>query len=220
MPNHIQSAGNLKSLAKASALGKGVVTCMNLSKSMISHVEVAEGVRLKCGRIHEVSGPASDVFAMLVSAKRESEIMWIGLNREIRSLCATGIERYVSTDRIILVETVSRDEALWTTEQALRATGGFTVILDLPNTLSLKESRRFQLAAEHGGGIGLVLIKGSANNSAAQTRWFCKQLPDKNDTWEWDCLKGKNGEFGKWHVHYQGGVNATDIVHMATATSA
>ena len=220
MLNHIQNAGKPKGLAKIEALRKSLMACMSFTNIMVSHVEIAKGIRLRCGRIHEAIGPAADMFAVLASAKRDTEIIWIGLHRAIHTLCATGLERYVSPDRLILVEAVSRSEALWSAEQALRAPGGYSVVLDLPNALNLEESRRFQLAAEQGGGIGLILMQGTVKTSAAQTRWFCKPLPDMTDAWEWECMKGKNGEKGTWHVQNQGGVNATNIVHLATAASA
>lgn len=220
MQNHIQIAGKPEVFAKVNALRKGLMTCINYTKLMVSHVEIAKGLRLRCGRIHEVIGPGADMFAVLASAKRETDIIWIGLPQAIQTLCATGLEKYVSPDRFILVETVSRSEALWSAEHALRASGGYTVVVNLPNALTLEESRRFQLAAEKGGGIGLILVQGTVKTSAAQTRWFCRPLADKNNAWEWTCIKGKNGEMGTWHVENQGGVNAASVVHLATATSA
>ncbi len=220
MLNNIQSANKPERLAKVNALRKSLMACMKFTHLKDSHVEVARGIRLRCGRIHEATGSAADIFAVLACAKCDTEIIWIGLNRAIQSLCATGLARYVSPDRFILVETVSRTEALWSAEHALRSPGAYTVVLDLPNALTLEESRRFQLAAEKGGGLGVILIKGAIKNSAAQTRWLCKPLPDEVDSWEWACIKGKNGEKGTWHVQNQGGVNAANIVHLATATSA
>lgn len=220
MLNNIQTDRKSERLAKVDALRKSLMACMNFSNLMASHVEIAKGIRLRCGRVHEATGPAADMFAVLACAKRNTEIIWIGLHRAVQSLCATGLERYVSPDHFILVETLSRVEALWSAEHALRSPGGYTVVLDLPNALTLEESRRFQLAAEKGGGLGVILIKGEIKNSAAQTRWHCKPLPDKVDTWEWACIKGKNGEMGTWHVQNQGGVNAANTVHLATAASA
>ena len=176
-------------------------------------------VELKRGRIHEVTGTGADMFAVLAAAKQDNDVLWLGLGRDIRPLCPSGLEAYLDVERILLIEAVSRGELLWAADQALRAAGGFCIVLDMPGGLSLKESRRLQLAAEQGGGLGLILLRGPANTSAAQTRWHCEPVPADHPSWKWDCLKGKNGEAGTWHTTCHGGPNATDTLHMAAAAS-
>ena len=182
-------------------------------------IEIAPGARLRLGRIHEVTGTASDMFALLSGAKSEAQMIWIGLGRDLSTLCPTGFEHHLDISNMVLVEGVSRGEILWVADQALRANGGFTVVLDMPDALSLKESRRLQLAAEQGGGLGLILLRGPAITSAAQTRWACEPIPEAYPAWDWVCLKGKNGEIGRWRVTDQEDQNATDTLHMA-ATAA
>ncbi len=179
---------------------------------------VGDGMVLRKGRIHEVIGAGSDVFAALAAAEQGQNIFWIGLYRDLSSLCPTGLQVYLNVADLILIEAVSRGELLWAADQALRADGGFCVILEMPDTLSLKESRRLQLAAEQGGGLGLILLRGGVNTSAAQTRWECAPIHAEQPTWAWTCLKGKNGEAGAWRVTSQGGQNAKDTLHMAPAT--
>jgi hypothetical protein len=113
-------------------------------------------VELKRGRIHEVTGTGADMFAVLAAAKQDNDVLWLGLGRDIRPLCPSGLEAYLDVERILLIEAVSRGELLWAADQALRAAGGFCIVLDMPGGLSLKESRRLQLAAEQGGGLDLI----------------------------------------------------------------
>ena len=180
---------------------------------------VGERIALRKGRIHEVVGAGADLFAALAAAEQSQSILWLGLYRHLVSLCPTGLQAYLKVDELILVEAVSRGELLWAADQALRAEGGFCVILEMPDMLSLKESRRLQLAAEQGGGLGLILLRGGVGTSAAQTRWECAPVHADEPTWDWTCVKGKNGEAGAWRVtrsgQKEGGQNAKDTLHMA-----
>jgi protein ImuA len=185
-----------------------------------SVVEPFEGLCLRKGRVHELTGVSGDVMGLLCAAKTDREIVWIGLRRDILPLCASGLDRFVDIQRMIVVEAVSRGELLWATDAALRAVGGFTVIADLPDALSLKESRRLQLAAEQGGGIGLLLLRGPSNTSAAQTRWACEPMADEEAAWRFKCQKGKSGEAGHWHIRETEVRYAKDDVHLAARASA
>ena len=182
---------------------------------------VGDRIALRKGRIHEVVGAGADLFAALAAAEQSQSILWLGLYRDLVSLCPTGLQAYLKVDELILVEAVSRGELLWAADQALRAEGGFCVILEMPDLLSLKESRRLQLAAEQGGGLGLILLRGGVGTSAAQTRWDCVPVHAEEPTWDWTCVKGKNGETGAWRVTRAGskvgGQNAKDTLHMAPA---
>ncbi|MEM7328900.1 MAG: hypothetical protein AAF437_09190 [Pseudomonadota bacterium] len=177
-------------------------------------------VALRKGRIHEVIGAGADMFAILAAAEQAETVLWIGLYRDIATLCPTGLQAYLKVENLILIEAVSRGELLWAADQALRAEGGFCVILEMPDTVSLKESRRLQLAAEQGGGIGLLILRGGVSTSAAQTRWHCAPIGAEAPTWDWCCEKGKNGETGRWRVTYQRGQNAKDTLHMAATAPA
>nr|WP_197501468.1 hypothetical protein [Hyphomonas sp. Mor2] len=189
-------------------------------------------MRLRHGRMHEVRGAGADMFAVLAAAAHGQPIVWMGLHRDIVTLNPTGLQAWLKVEDVILVEAVSRGELLWAADQALRAAGGFCVILDMPDRLSLKESRRLQLAAEQGGGIGLMLLRGPASTSAAQTRWDCQPCCTDPPSWEWVCVKGKNGETGRWRMtgqevrarRQEGGretaQNAKNTLHLAATASA
>ena len=182
-------------------------------------VELAVGISLQRGRIHELTGPSADMFAVLTAARHDRDIVWVGLKRDLLSLCPVGLQTYLDPARLLLVEAVSWGELLWATDQSLRAEGSFCVIADMPDALSLKESRRMQLAAEQGGGLGLLLLRGPAYTSAAQTRWHCMAEAAEHPSWSWACTKGKSGEAGTWHMTGQGGQNAKDTLHLALAAA-
>ncbi len=216
--NALQLAGTLSPMRKALApMRKALAPAQ---KALAFGHQAA----LRKGRIHEVSGPGADMFAILAAAEQARGILWMGLYRDIVSLCPTGVQAYLEIEDLILVEAVSRGELLWAADQALRAPGSFCVVLEMPDMLSLKESRRLQLAAEQGGGIGLILLRGGVSTSAAQTRWHCAPVAADRPAWDWHCEKGKNGETGAWRVTHQGqqqrGQNAKDTLHMVAAAPA
>lgn len=184
-----------------------------------SHLELGQAVGLRVGRVHEVGGPAVDMFALAAASKRCGDIIWIGLRRDIETLNPAGLASYLDPSKMILVEAVSRGEVLWAADVALRAQGAFSVIVDMPDNVSLKESRRLQLAAEEGGSLGLILLRHPASTTAAQTRWQCEPIMGDRPTWDWHCVKGKNGEAGSWRATWPGGQNAKDTLHLAPAAS-
>ncbi len=185
-----------------------------------SYIEPIAELRLRVGRVHELTGASADVLALLSAAKGNAPIIWIALGRDIQPLCASGLSAFITLESLIIIEAVSRAELLWACDAALRAEGGFTVIADLPDALSLKESRRLQLAAEQGGGIGLLILRGPSNTSAAQTRWQCEPVPTDEPSWHFECQKGKSGETGLWHIREAEVCHAKDNVHLAARASA
>ena len=189
---------------------------------------------LKRGRVHEVTGAAADSFAVMVAAKTCGSIVWIGRARAVGTLTPMALCEFFDPARIVLTEGSNRKEVLWAAEQVLRSKGAGLTIIQLSIGPDLIESRRLQLAAEQGGGLGLVLIEGRAQSSAAQTRWHCQALPTAsvananaaNDSakWIWELTKNKSGNIGRWVVKCQKNIGgphgATRDVHMVAATAA
>ena len=152
---------------------------------------IGRSISLLNGRVHEVMGMAADMFVLAAAAHANAETIWIGLRRDVETLCPSGLQSYLNPESFLIIEGVSRGELLWAAEQSLRAEGGFTVVLEMPDSLSLYESRRLQLAAEEGGSLGLIILHGQPFASAAQTRWYCEPKNEEHPTWLWDCIKGK-----------------------------
>lgn len=184
---------------------------------------------LKRGRVHEVTGAAADSFAVIVAAKTSGSIVWIGRAKAVGTLTPMALCEFFDPARIVLIEGSHRKEVLWAAEQALRSKGAGLTVIQLDIGPDLIESRRLQLSAEQGGGLGLVLIGRRAQSSAAQTRWECQALPNANAAndsakWIWELTKNKSGHIGRWVVTYPqhrgGSYGATRDVHMVAATAA
>lgn len=180
---------------------------------------------LSRGRMHEVSGDSADMFAVLAASKLLGSIIWIGLSRNIGSLAPTALQDFIDPSRVILAEGISRGEVLWAAEQALRATCAECVVIELSSGPNLRESRRLQIAAEEGGGIGLILIHGRAYTSACETRWHCTASNMGENAWIWSLTKNRQGELGSWQVRWvpskaSGGDYEAGVIHLAAATAA
>ena len=167
--------------------------------------EAREGSRLgdlpvlRHGRLHEATGPLGHALALSLAAYSERSVFWVsdyrhGLPR------ARGMAAFASPHRIINTRVASRDEALWAGEQALRCAGTELVVIETRRGPDLFESRRLQIAALVGGGLGLVLIRGEVQSSAAQTRWECSAAHEPGQDWHWRLLKNKQGVPGEWAV--------------------
>lgn len=197
-------------------------TAHNLATGLAGrgYLDLGGDARLAHGRVHEVTGHGADVFAVLAAAHWQRDTVWIGLKRDQETLCPMGLQAYIDPARVLLVQGVSHGELIWAAEQVLRAEGAFCVVLDLPGGLSLNTSRRLQLCAEQSGALGLVLVRGRPETSASQTRWQCTPVAGDEPAWLWQCIKGRQGEKGAWKVHFRGGQNAKDTLHLAATAAA
>lgn len=181
---------------------------------------LGDDIGLTLGRVHEVLGDSADVFALIAAAKVSGPVLWCGNGLDIATLAPTAVQGFLDPARLLLVEGVSRAEVMWSAEQALRMSGVGAVIVELRDGPDLRESRRFQIACAESGALGLILIHGRAQTSAAETRWTCNALSSDGYEWEWHCTKNRKGEPGTWRVTWQGGRDGQNIVHLVAATAA
>ena len=146
------------------------------------------------GRAHEVCGAAADAFAAFQAGLRGGPLIWIlppprsgwpaaGLERPD----PYGLARFLDPGRLILVETRADEQVFWAMEEALRSAAAPCVIARTPArgplaAADLTRGRRLQLAAEASGALGLLLLGGAAEesaaprSSAAETRWRAEPL--------------------------------------------
>jgi len=138
----------------------------------------------------------------------------------------------LSPARVVFVAARSGRDLLWALEEALRCPHVGAVVAELGTIgcLDLGTSRRLQLAAETGGGTGLLLTAGNLGSStavrttagkegrdhrvksaasAAVTRWrisACRSLLRGGEPglgvpcWEVELLRCRGGRPGVWHL--------------------
>ena len=187
-------------------------------------VRLGPDLSLARGRVHEAMGEAADMFAVAIAAHTSGSVIWIGQSGDVCSLAPTGCEKFFDPTRVVAVSCLTRQETLWATEQALRLPGAACVVAELGDGPDLQTSRRLQIAAEEGDALGVVLISGRAQTSAAQTRWQCDPITDEDASWGWRLVKNKSGNVGFWRARWAPddgrGDHAPGFVFMAAAAAA
>lgn len=134
---------------------------------------------LPSGCLHEVAGPAAPVAAAAFARRLAGDrgvVAWCLDDRtaeERGGLYGPGLRPFgIDPARLLLVRGRDRCQVLWAFAEALACRALACAVAEV-DRLDLLESRRLQLAAEAGGGAGLVLRRGSPDPApnAALTRW-------------------------------------------------
>lgn len=112
------------------------------------------------------------------------------------ALAASGLP----ADKLFVLRVAQSQTALWSVAECLRCRGVAATIA-APARLSRVEARRLQLAAERGGGVGILLRRAGASSThyAAATRWLV--TPARGDEayqrWRVRLVHGHGGQVGK-----------------------
>jgi protein ImuA len=150
-------------------------------------VDAALGGGLARAALHEVAAarpgdPAAAVaFALGVAARAagaRGRVLWVvegAAAGEAGALYGPGLDGFGLPARRLVVLAVRRPiDALWAMEEGLKTPGLAAVVAELLDgaAADLTASRRLSLAAQAGGGLGLLVAhRGAPGPSAAVTRW-------------------------------------------------
>ncbi len=106
----------------------------------------------------------------------------------------------VPLDRLLVLRPPGPREEIWAVAECLRCPAVVAVIAAVPK-LTRVEARRLQLAAERGGGVGLLMRPHTADVYAAATRWRVAPAPGdaQSQRWQVQLLHGHGGRVGQ-HV--------------------
>jgi protein ImuA len=111
--------------------------------------------------VHELvtatEGAAAHTVALRAAARAAGENRWVFFIDAAGDLYPPGVAQFgVPLGRLVIVRPAYPADALWVCEQTLRCRAVAAVILPL-RTIDARASRRLQLAAETGGGLGLLI---------------------------------------------------------------
>lgn len=171
------------------------------------------GAGLPRAALHEIlqrSSGAATGFAALLLARSGGTVFWIAPSRDA---WPPGLSRFgLPHTRLILVRAAGAADALWAAEEALRcpAVGGVLLAGHRPDDTA---AHRLQLAAETGGGIGLLLREDTEESrpGVAITRWRVSgragtglsrhQLGDPQ--WRLELLRTRSTRPARWDVAWR-----------------
>jgi len=124
----------------------------------------------------------------------------------------------IELDRLIVVQAASQADNLWALDQALRCPG-VAAALAWPQNLDPKTFRRLQLAAEQGGGLGLLIRSEEVRHepSWADVRLWVRPLPSAGPgtgrRLSVQLLRSRQGgDGGSVEVEFD---DETHVVHLA-----
>lgn len=171
----------------------------------LAHDQMPPAAMLMPGRMHEATGPGRRAFAAAIAGGLAGPVLWLIEARLREMLCPQGLAAHFDPARLILVRPMGHLTLLQVMEEALRSGAAPLVVAELGQAADLTQSRRLQLAAGAGGGIGLCLVPESGlGTNAAESRWHAAPLPAPTPGTapgqRWTLLKSKRGRPGAWEV--------------------
>lgn len=126
-----------------------------------------------------------------------TRVVWCDPRRELYppALAAAGI----SLDQLLLLRPRTAEDEIWALAECLGCRGVAATIAQ-PPPLSRVQVRRLQLAAERGGGVGLLLRPhdATATHHAAATRWLVQPARGERTVQRWR-IQLIHGHGGRLH---------------------
>ncbi|MDA7947064.1 MAG: hypothetical protein MPJ78_06265 [Hyphomicrobiaceae bacterium] len=167
------------------------------------------GKTLVSGRVHELGGTAATLFATLVLARCEGSVLWCAQDGLASALYPPGLAQAGLDPRRVVLARMSRaDDLLHAAHEGLRA--GWHMVLETMRGVDLGTGRRLQLAAETGGGLGLVVAMDHVADvpllPSATTRWHAALAggslwPAPVDL-HLHLTRNRNGLPGRWTMEW------------------
>ena len=116
-------------------------------------------------------------------------------------LCPTALSDLgIPLERLIVLRPKDATQERWAIAECLRCKG-VSITVAAVSRLSRVQARQFQLAAERGGGMGLLLRKVGKESAcyAAATRWLVSPAPGDQATqrWKLELVHGHGGQVGQ-----------------------
>ena len=206
-------------------------------------IPVCDGLALPGGglsraALHEVmatSPGCGAAFCAVLLARTGGTVLWISSGGGGDRPWPPGLARCgLTPDRLVLVRAERWADALWAMEEALRcpAVSGAMLAADgsaAETRLDLTATRRLQLAAETGGGLGLLLRADAVQteHTAAATRWRIGSLHGGRETalddprWQLELLRARGGRpGGPWAVTWREAAGRIELDGTAAEVSA
>jgi protein ImuA len=172
--------------------------------------------------LHEVfaaDAGAATGFAALLAGRAGGHVLWVAPHGSPAPY-PPGLAVYGLDPETLLVAQPQARDLLWTVEEALRCPALGAVIF-LGTAPGLAAARRLQLAAEAGGGLGLLLRPDHPEPppSPAHTRWRVGALPTPGPRhtlgaprWRLELFRARAGRPATWSVTFRDGALHPEVL--------
>ncbi len=176
--------------------------------------EIALGpdMALARGRAHEVTGPARQVFAVLVGAALPGPILWLGPDWATDRPMGDGLRAFLDPGRLIFGWARCAADIPRAAEEALRAGPAPLIVAEMPAAPGLTVVRRLLLAAKASGGAPTALLltpEGASGAAGVETRWRIAPSPgwarDGRARWRLDRLRARAIPPRSWEMSLEAG---------------
>jgi hypothetical protein len=152
------------------------------------------GARISSGEAASAAGSSRKTSR---APNTNAPIVWCDPRRELYppALAAAGIP----LDQLLLLRPKTPEDEIWALAECL-ACRGVAATIAQPPPLSRVQVRRLQLAAERGGGVGLLLRPhdATATHHAAATRWLVEPARGERTVQRWR-IQLIHGHGGRLH---------------------
>ena len=167
-------------LEKMLALNK-IVNASKLDTSPNHNIELAPGINITSGHIHEIYGTSNFLIAIMLASKTKNPVLWIHEDNSIPF--PDGIGSFISPNRLILVKISNVHELLWVIEEALQTETDLLIVGNvktMPNFTSLIRLklliRKKHLQEKKTLPTVLILTKKACRLSGIESRWYCTPM--------------------------------------------
>lgn len=165
-------------------------------------IALVPGLPLAAARVHELTGPARRTLALMLAARLQGPVVWIGPRParpgQWHGLMPQGAARWIDPGRVLLAAAPKATDRLWAMEEALRSRAARLVVAELEAAPALTPVRRLLLAAEGGTAMGLILTpEGDAPGVESRWRLTPAHRPGQ-DAWRLDLLRARMVPPASW----------------------
>lgn len=186
------------------------VTCagdgLRIENGRMAERAGAMGVCATAGAVHELLFDVRDggeapvgvaVWCLKAGVRGNGgAVVWCDVEREVYPPGLAGIGVYLLRP--------NGPDVVWAVAECLRCRGVGAVVGQLPARLSRVEARRMQLAAEQGGGVGILMRQMGRGDDiyAAATRWRVKSaVGDRRwQRWKLELVHGHGRQSGESYL--------------------